>query len=135
MLENLGRTTRRAGELGTERGCRGRDTHETSTGRFELTLNRCKCAYHITSRCCGGRHPSSMVVRGSALIVHSQDFQSITCGYGEPSEGVGSNCNSSHLLSISPHHKPSDIISVVDPIWCRVPPGDSDGGSSAACYS
>ena len=78
-----------------------------------------------------------MVVRGSALIVHSQDFQSITCGYSESSKSVGMNWNvdGGHLLSISPHHKPSDIISVVDPIWCRVPPGDSDGGSSAACYS
>ena len=88
-----------------------------------------------TSRRCGGRHPSSMVVRGSALIVHSQDFQSITCGYGESSEGVDLICDVSHLPSISPHHKPSDSMPVIDPIWCRVSPGDSDGGSSAVCYS
>ena len=104
---------------------------------LKLIFIRCKCAYYITSRCCSDRHPSSMVVRGSALMVHSQDFQSINCGYGESGEGVGTNWNvdCSHLLSISPHHKPSDSISVVDPICCRVPPGDSDGGSSAAYYS
>ena len=63
--------------------------HMKQQQRFELTFNRCKCAYHITSRRCGGCQPSSIVVRGSALIVHSQDFQSITCGYSESSEGVG----------------------------------------------
>ena len=102
---------------------------------FKLMLITCKCAYYITSRCCGGHYPSSMVARGSALIIHSQDFQCITCGYSESSEGVGMISDVSHSHSISPHHKPSDIISVIDPIWCRVPPGDSDGGSSAACYS
>ena len=76
-----------------------------------------------------------MVVRGNALLVYSEDYKVITCGYTESSEGVGPTCDIGHSLFIPPHHKPSDSISVVDPIWCRVPPGESDGGRSAACNS
>ena len=74
-----------------------------------------------------------MDVRGNALLIYSQDFKVITCGYTEFSEVVGPTCDVGHLLSIPPHHKSSDPISVIDPIWCRVPPGESDGGRSAAC--
>ena len=72
-----------------------------------------------------------MVVRGSALLVDGQDFKAITCGYTESSEGVCLSCDCGHLHSIPPHHKPSDSISVINPVWCRVPPGESDGGGSA----
>ena len=84
--------------------------------------------------CCGSRQPSSMFLRGTTLIIHSQDFKGIVCGWSESSEGVGPICDSSHSPSVPPHHKPSDSISVIDPIWCRVPPGDSDGGSTPVCY-
>ena len=76
-----------------------------------------------------------MVVRGNALIIHSQDFKGVTCGYTESSDGVVLTCDVGHLLIIPLHHKPSGSISVIDPIWCRVPPGESDGGSSDVCYS
>ena len=76
-----------------------------------------------------------MVVRGSALLIDGQDFKDITCGYTESSDGVGPTCNIGHLLSILLHHKSSDPISVIDPIWCRVSPGESDGGRIAACNS
>ena len=66
-----------------------------------------------------------MVGRGSALLVDGQDFKVIACGYTESSEGVCLNCDCGHLHSI-PHHKPSDSISVIYPVWCRVTPGDSD---------
>ena len=89
---------------------------------------------------CGGRSSRcsnfcTILVAGTTLIIHSQHFKGIVCGWSESSEGVGQICDCSHSLSVPPHHKPSDSISVVDPIWCRVPPGDSDGGSSAAYYS
>ena len=85
--------------------------------------------------CCGSRQPSSMFLRGTTLIIHSQHFKGIVCGWSESNEGVGLICDGSHSLSVPPHHKPSDSISVVDPIWCRVPPGDSNRGSIAACHS
>ena len=49
MLEILGRTSCRAGGLGTERGCRGGGPCETYIDReiFKLILIRCKCAYYI----------------------------------------------------------------------------------------
>ena len=73
-----------------------------------------------------------MVVSGNTLIVYGQDFKVITCGYTEPSDGVGPISNSLNSLSISSHLKPSDSISIIDPIWCRVSPAESDGGSSEA---
>ena len=76
-----------------------------------------------------------MVVRGNALIIYSQNFKGITCGYTESSDSVGPTCDVSHLLIIPPHHESFGSISVIDLIWCRVPPGESDGDSSAACYS
>ena len=96
----------------------------------------CSCIVYIhTSRCSGGCQLSSMVVRGSALLIYGQDFKVITCGYTEPSEGVATTCDCGHSLFTPLHHKPSDSISVIDPIWCRVPPGESDGGRIAACNS
>ena len=61
-----------------------------------------------------------MFLRGTTLIIHSQNFEGIVYGWSESSEGVGPICDGSHSLSASPHHKSSDSISVVDPIWCRV---------------
>ena len=72
-----------------------------------------------------------MVFSSNTLIIYGQDFKVITCGYTESSEGVGPTCDCGHLLSIPPHHKPSDSISVIDPMSCRVPPFESDGGSRA----
>ena len=74
-----------------------------------------------------------MVVRGSTLPVYGQDFKRITRGYTEFSEGVDLSCDYGHSLSIPPQLKPSDSISVIDHIWSRVPPGESNGGRSAAC--
>ena len=76
---------------------------------------------------------SSIVVRGNALLIYSQDFKVVACGYTESSDGVVPTCDIGHLLSIPPHHKSSDPISVIDPIWCRVPPGESDGDIIAVC--
>ena len=87
-----------------------------------------------TSRC-GGCQFSSMVIRGNALIINGQDFKVITCCCRESSEGVGPVCDIGHSLSIPPHFKPSGSISVINPIWCRVTPGESDGGGSAVCNS
>ena len=75
-----------------------------------------------------------MVVRGSALVIDGQDFKAITCGYTESSEGVCLNCDillsslDCHHFDIRFHHKPSDSISVIYPVQCRVTPGESDGG-------
>ena len=88
--------------------------------------------WHPCGRCCKF---SSIPVLCGALLIHSKDFKAIVCGWLESSEGIGPNCDVSHSLPISPHHKLSDSIPVIDFIWCRVSPGDSDGGSIAACYS
>ena len=74
-----------------------------------------------------------MVVRSNALFIYGEDFKVITCCYTESSEGVGPVCDCGHSRSIPPHFKPSGSISVIDPIWCRVTPGESDGGGSAVC--
>ena len=71
-----------------------------------------------------------MVVRGNALLVNGQDFKVITRCHTEPSEGVSPTCDCGHSQSIPPHLKPGDSISVVDPVWCRIAPGESDGGGS-----
>ena len=114
-------------DTGSTGGCPG-----SGSGGGRLTTG--SGGGHPGSGSGGGRcQRSSMDVRGSALLIYSQDFKVITCGYIESSEGVGPTCDCSHSLSIPPHRKPSDSISVVDPIWCRVPPGESDGGRSAAC--
>ena len=72
-----------------------------------------------------------MVVRGSALLVNGQDFKVITRCHTESSEGVCLFCGIGHSQSIFPHLKPDDSISVVDPVRCRIAPGESDGGGSA----
>ena len=72
-----------------------------------------------------------MVVRGSALLVNGQDFKVITRCHTESSEGVCPFCDYGHSLFIPPHLKPGDSISVVDLVWCRITPGESDGGGSA----
>ena len=74
-----------------------------------------------------------MVVRGFALLIYGQDFKVITFRSTESSEGVGPVCDCGHSLSIPPHFKPSGSISVIDPIWYRVTPGESNGGGSADC--
>ena len=71
-----------------------------------------------------------MVVRGNALLVNGQDFKVITRCHTEPSEGVCPFCGIGHSLFIPPHLKSDDSISVVDPVWCRIIPGESDGGGS-----
>ena len=84
----------------------------------------------LTARCSGGCQLSSMVVRGNALLINSQDFKVITCGCSESSDSEGPIKDSVHL-SIPLHPKASDSISVIDPVWCRVPPGEGDGSESA----
>ena len=91
--------------------------------------------YMCLHTCCGSCQPSSMFPSATTLIIHSKNFKGIVCGWLESSEGVSMICDWNHSPSISLHHKPSDSISVIDFIWCRVPPGDSDGGSIAAGYS
>ena len=93
------------------------------------------CVHLQTSGCSGGCQFSSMVVRSGALLIYGQDFKVITCCCSESSEGVGPVCDCGHSLSIPPHFKPSGSISVIDPIWCRVTPGESDGGGSVVCNS
>ena len=99
---------------------------QTDRSRFIM----CKCRRLHTF--CGGIQSSSMVASSNTLLIYGQDFKVITCGITESSEGVGPTCDVGHLLSIPPHLKPNDSISVIDPIWCRVPPGESDEGSRAA---
>ena len=91
----------------------------------------------LTAICSGGCQLCSMVVRGNALLIHGQDFKVITCGCCESSDivGPGWDCDHGHLLSIPPHHKLSDSISVIDLVECRVTPGECDGGGSAGCGS
>ena len=99
----------------------------------------CGCGGTGTGSWSGGRiggfsQTSSITVMGNALMIPGQDYKIITCGWCESSDSVRPIFSSDHSLSIPPHHKPSDPISVIDPIWCRVPPRESNGGSSAACY-
>ena len=72
-----------------------------------------------------------MVVRGSALLINGQDFKVITRCHIESSEGVCPFCGIGHSLFIPPHLKSDDSISVIDPVWCRITPGESDRGGSA----
>ena len=72
-----------------------------------------------------------MVVRGNALLINGQDFKVITHCCTESSEGDIPFCGIRHSQSIFPHLKPDDSISVVDLLWCRITPGESDGGGSA----
>ena len=66
------------------------------------------------------------------MLIDGQDFKVITCGITESSEGVVLTCDIGYSLSIPPHLKPNDSISVVDPTSWRVPPFESDEGSRAA---
>ena len=71
-----------------------------------------------------------MVVRGNALLVNGQDFKVITRCHTESSEGDIPFCDCGYSQSILPHLKPSNSISVIDPVWCRIAPGECDGRGS-----
>ena len=135
VWENLGRTTRRIGGLGTARGEKGRVRGRgyAADRQIDKDADSVMLQSLLTARSSGGCQLSGMVVRGNALLINSQDFKVITCGYCEFSDivGPGWDCDHGHLLSIPPHHKPSDSISVIDLVECRVPPGECDGGGSA----
>ena len=111
-------------------------SRKSVSSTISCRFNMCKCLHTcVCNVCCGGWQTSGMHLRGTTLIIHSQNFKAIICGWSESSDSVGPTCDVGHSLSIPPHHKPSDSISVIDFFGCRVPPRESDGGSSMIYYS